>query len=142
MCSFGGLPAIGVMPDTAIKSTWAVELTANAVSGAEAIDTVLVVDPSINAAPATEAIEPIQAVEEQAVEDAPSIPAMESSVKAAHCSDEAVEFGLFGTESIMSILVVEPSSQAKPSADAIECLLAMETGAKAEDTGGNLFPGN
>jgi hypothetical protein len=109
----GGLPAIGVMPDTAIKSTQAVELAANAVSAAETLDTVLVVDPSINAASATEAIEPIQAVEEQAVEDAPSIPAMESSVKAAHCSDEAVEFGLLGAESIVSILVVGLSSEVK-----------------------------
>jgi hypothetical protein len=105
------------MPDAAMESIQAVEPAANAVPAAEAIDTVLDVDPSMNAALATEAIELIQAVEEQAVEDAPSIPAMESSIKAAHFVDEAVEFGLSGTEAIVSILAVEPSSKAKPSAD-------------------------
>jgi hypothetical protein len=99
-------------------------------------------DPSINAALATEAIKTIQAVEEQAVEGALSIPALESSVQAAHFADKAVEFGLSGAEATVSILAVEPSSKAKPSADTIECILAMETGAKAEDTGGNLFAGN
>ena len=42
----------------------------------------------------------------------------------------------------MSILAMELSSKAKPSADAIECILAMETGTNAEDTGGNRFPSN
>ncbi len=138
----GDLPAIEVMADAAIKSTWAVEPAANAVPAAEVIDTILAVDPSTNAAPAIETIEPIQAVEEQAIEDAPSISAMESSVQAAHFADKAVKFGMSGAEAIMSILAMELSSKAKPSADAIECILAMETGTNAEDTGGNRFPSN
>ncbi len=39
MSSLGGSPAIGVVPDTAIKSTWAMALAANAVSVAKTLDT-------------------------------------------------------------------------------------------------------